>query len=163
MTESEIETKPEPELVKHAAQYYLANAQEMKSHLIVEHAASFRWLLASLLAINGGAAIAVLSSDKLPSGAKIWAGGFFTVGIFAALLLAYFSQKSLKKTLQPIGEIAEHWVGASYSGELDTENLQKADDEIKKALTVGRLTEIPGWISAICFGIGVIQVGRALT
>lgn len=56
-----------------------------RTRAVEQAAAMARWLLASLLAVNGGAAVALLGSDRPPNASLRMALLWFVVGVVAAV------------------------------------------------------------------------------
>lgn len=63
----------------------VAEVDATRVRAVEQAAAMARWLLASLLAVNGGAAVALLGSDRPPSASLEMALLWFVVGVVAAV------------------------------------------------------------------------------
>jgi hypothetical protein len=74
-----------------------------------EIASLSRWLLATLVVINGGAVIAVLPLD-VPAGAKLGAAGAFLLGILAALGAAIWSLYAFKRVSIAANTMMGYWL-----------------------------------------------------
>ena len=68
-----------------------------------------RWLLATLVAINGAAGISMLPL-KLEMGAKLAAAGAFLFGILAALAAAIWSLYAFKRVSTSAGTMLGYWL-----------------------------------------------------
>ncbi|RXR27543.1 hypothetical protein [Sphingobium fluviale] len=148
------------ELIVKVAELELSSSLEARNRLLDENSAAFRWIFASLLTVNGGAALAGFSSDNITKCGKLVSGVSFVTGIFFALLLAYFTMKSCEKGVKPTGEIAGFWVDTMWSGEFDEELLQQRKKQFVSATRHYNLaSSFVGWISAICFLVGAIAMG----
>jgi hypothetical protein len=154
-----MEEQPEGELLKQAALEIIRQTGEARQLMLQEHAHSFRWLIASLLAINGGAAIAVLSNIELHVATKAWSGGFFAAGIFAALLIGVISQRASQRVLTPLSNVTGYWLRIAHGDERDEEAEAGFAEQLKPALRLGVMGQILGWMSALLFGAGVVMIG----
>ncbi|MCW2395640.1 MULTISPECIES: hypothetical protein [unclassified Sphingobium] len=130
--------------------------------VLEQHSSSFKWLNASLLAVNGGGAIAIVSSTQLSDVTKLHACSSFFIGILLALLSGRVSQMIATKALPSIKNQIFYWTGVSISGQrdLDEENLLKkeADDSLKRAW----IGQGCGWLSVTAFVAGAVFIGRGL-
>ena len=75
-----------------------------------------RWLLATLVVINGAAAIAVLPL-KMSGGAKLWGAGAFLVGILAALGAGLWSLYAFKRVSIAANTMMGYWLAVAGDGE----------------------------------------------
>lgn len=76
------EEGPTDEDVRSIARLELSAASDLRNRLMDEHAASFRWLIATLFAANGGALIALVGLEDVPPYAKLWACGWLRLVSF---------------------------------------------------------------------------------
>ena len=74
-----------------------------------------RWLLATLVAINGAAGISMLPL-KLAMGAKLAAAGAFLLGILAALAAAIWSLYAFKRISTSAGTMLGYWLAVMDDG-----------------------------------------------
>lgn len=74
-----------------------------------------RWLLATLVAINGAAGISMLPL-KLAMGAKLAAAGAFLLGILAALGAAIWSLYAFKRISTSAGTMLGYWLAVMDDG-----------------------------------------------
>jgi hypothetical protein len=74
-----------------------------------------RWLLATLVAINGAAAISMLPLD-MPTWAKLAGAGAFLVGILVALGAALWSLYSFKHVSIAAGTMLGYWLTVADDG-----------------------------------------------
>ena len=149
----------EPNWAKLAAHEEKKTLDEIRQSLWSEHTHLFRWLTASLLAINGGAAIALLNAESLTGNTQLVSGGLFTMGILAALLIGVFGQRATQNTLPKLQKLAGYWLAVSSDGirEETLENDLIAD--LNRVGFAGHASRIAGWISAILFACGVLVIG----
>lgn len=74
-----------------------------------------RWLLATLVAINGAAAISVLPL-KLATAAKLGGAGAFLCGILAALGAGIWSLYAFKRVSTSAGTMLGYWLNVAGDG-----------------------------------------------
>jgi hypothetical protein len=145
------------------AEFVLSNTLELQNRLIDEISAAFRWLMASLLAVNGGSALALLSSDSIERCGVIVAGALFTIGTFSALLLGFFTLKSAERAIQPISSMVEFWLTARHVGEFEQAELETRTNVLEARLRPTKIASyLTGVSSAICFLLGTIAIGLNL-
>ena len=159
MTESEIEN------YKEGAKAEIAFLNETRQMVLEQHSHSFKWITASLLAINGAAAISILNTDKLIVYWKIYSGIFFCIGILLALLVAVSAQKISLKGLIPIQRQIGYWISVSYDGERVEAVETELNKEFAAAMRFSWLVPALGWLSALMFvvGLGVSAKGLLQT
>lgn len=127
-----------------------------------EHTHSFRWLMASLLGINGAACLGILNLSIIPFDHKLIAGGSFFVGILTALLVAVFGQHSVQKSLAPLQKQVGYWMTVAHDGERNEELESTLNDELKASARVGLGGRFAGWISALSFVVGALTAGAGM-
>jgi hypothetical protein len=74
-----------------------------------------RWLLATLVAINGAAAISVLPLKILPA-AKLGSASAFLIGILAAIGAGCWSLFSFKRVTAGAGTMLAYWLSVANDG-----------------------------------------------
>lgn len=117
-----------------------------------------KWLMASLLALNGGGALAALNaSGKTDVG---WIPGIlFLLGIATALLSGVAMQEVYNAYPEKLLENDMYWTVVSIGGERNEEH----ETELKGALTgLARFHFVPpllGWVSAMLFLAGAASLG----
>jgi hypothetical protein len=116
-----------------------------------------RWVLTSLLAINGAAAVAVWQGDLPPSG-KILACSIFAVGLILALLTAQTSVGNLPKLLEPVHQLAFYWYSVEDDGIRDPD-MEELDEMKARVDSIRRLPVMLGWLSIFCFIVGLASTG----
>lgn len=155
-------TNPENDWIKSAAAEEFKSLSDMRSRILDEHSHTFRWLIGSLLAINGGAAIAALNSELIPAYFKILSGICFGLGIIAALLIGVIAQRVGVKTLRPLAEYQGYWLSVIDNGELDEELEAQYKDMLRDSSRWAWTSPAMGWISAILFIGGLAFMGTGL-
>jgi hypothetical protein len=81
-----------------------------------EVASLSRWLLATLVVINGAAAIAVLPL-KMANGVKLWGAGAFLLGILAALGAGLWSLYEFKRVSIAANTMMGYWLAVAGDGQ----------------------------------------------
>ena len=120
-----------------------------------------RWLFASLLAINGGAAVALLSMEG--GGAfKAWAGLFFILGIVLAMLAGQLTGWLTAAALRPVSRSIAYWSGVALHGRrfgaLEEDYVDAAAKLVRKIVWV----RAAGYASLLSFIVGCAVVGSAV-
>ena len=149
----------DPEIWQRVAEQELAAATHSRNVLLEAHQDSYKWLLASLLGINSGGMFALLNFEGLDSKSKGVVAIFFYLGIIAALLSGYLSQRANRSLIGPLGESMGYWISVAHHGEHIPDVWDKIQAKIQATIKQARATQIAGWASAICFSIGVIGLG----
>ena len=124
-----------------------------------EHAASFRWLTASLFAANGGALIALVGSDNVPDFARVWAGFWFTVGIMFSLLTAWFNQRLVGRMIEPMANLIAFWGCIAHGMEFDESKHSELIAAVKNSTNRSWPIQTCGWIAAAVFLFGMVAAG----
>ena len=119
------------------------------------------WLTASLLAINGGGAIAVMNSaDRLQAPALVAA--LFLLGLLFAMLNAVLIQ-SLSAVLQnPLEQWLAYWRGVEKYGLRQHQSEQELHQLVKRAQRYRWSAPAVGWISGAIFLVAVTMAGANL-
>jgi hypothetical protein len=116
------------------------------------------WLVASLLAVNGGGALASLNVSALgyfPRGAAI----AFGMGIVFAAFNAVGIQSLTYKMLIPLENLLAYWRGVEIFGEEDQDEFETHQAALIKAAKLQFLPHACGWISGLLFIAGAILLG----
>jgi hypothetical protein len=147
------------EFVKRAAVEVATIVAESRRTVLDEHSHLFRWLTASLLALNGGAAVAMLSSETFDAATKLNSCACFVVGIVFALLVGVGGQRANMRVMPKLNDQLGYWLAVSHDGERVLEREQELDAELKKAQRVGIAVRACGWFSALAFLFGTAAIG----
>ncbi len=150
------------DVVRRLAAFELERTSDSRRALIEEHSAAFRWLIASLLAVNGGA---VLSTKELiinGNDTALFAAGSFVMGVLSALLAGWLSQKANRSLLKPLAESSSFWIEVIETGDLNERRLSKILEDTEIAVRSAWPTQLSGWLSAFGFLIGMVLFGVAL-
>lgn len=149
----------DPGLTRELAKFELAAIAESRKQLTDEHSAAFRWLTASLLAVNGASALSLFGSVLVDKDVKLSSGLAFFVGTIAALLCSYLSQGAVRRIFLPLNQLAGYWIAVSQHGEHQPEIYEKIVSEVQQAARGSLLTRIAGWTSLVAFAVGVLGIG----
>jgi hypothetical protein len=137
----------------------LSRTTEGRRMLIDEHSSSFKWLMASLLAINAGG-MATLSSVDVERPVHFFlflAGGAFWFGIVASLGFAWRGQQITRRAIKAMSDIELFWTLVAIYGRLDQEKGQSLDDALNQIDT--RSAGLFGFFALLAFTVGVVCVG----
>jgi hypothetical protein len=149
------------QLLRAAAQLEVQTSIAMRDRLITEIATSARWVQASLLVVNGGAAVAVLQSEGISTEIRIWSGAFFIVGVILSLFTAWVGVNENKDVPKRLSETIGYWIRVSInlrrSEEIERDWLIYASELQKR----GRLSRTLGYLSVAAFGVGCAIIGTA--
>jgi hypothetical protein len=144
------------------AQLELQTSLAMRDRIMTEITTSARWVQASLLLVNGAAAVAVLQADALSLHARGLAGVFFVVGVIFSLLSAYIGIMSAQDVPRRFSELAGYWLTVTVDL-LRSEEIERNWLEYGRYRTrTSRLTQIPGGASLAAFVGGCLIVGAHL-
>ncbi|MBB4100162.1 hypothetical protein [Sphingomonas kyeonggiensis] len=138
------------------ADQQIALTQAGLKSLIEETSASYRWLMASMLAINGAAAAAVLNGAMLPPAHKAAPLLFFYIGTMAALAIAFFGQLANRAMIAPVGNALVFWTQVKADQSLDEARWREIEAAITAAQKKGAASKLSGWISAAAFSLGIL-------
>lgn len=119
------------------------------------------WLMASLLAINGGGALATVNASKEAHGLWI-AGAIFALGVGFALMSAVRMQDTYNASVLSLSQQGQYWAGVAIYGQRDAGH-EKQDRE--KAARIQRWAFLPptlGWCSGILFIAGTVLLVAAI-
>lgn len=147
------------EQLRAVAAHVTEQAVEGRRHLLEEHSASFRWLMASLMAINGAGLISVKDMTFAEARYALAAAASFFFGIVCALLIAYFGQNSNQKMVDPLSRIALYWRSVAISGELDEKIQKELDLRMSEATKHSKWPARVGFASLGFFTLGLASIG----
>ena len=153
-----VTTDQKLDALKRLADFEAAAASESRAKTIDEHNAAFRWLIASLFALNGGAIIAIFGSGKLPSSVISHSVPSFLFGIFLTFAMVIFGQISDREMIKQMHSWGLYWSSVKATGKQNT----SCEDEIKQKIGIaeqfGRRGRICGLFSMLSFVVGCILV-----
>src|SRR4030095_10793390 len=99
-----------------AAETFMPIMMEAFHDGLREVASLSRWLLATLVAINGAAAITMLPF-RMPMGAKLGGASAFLIGILAALGAGIWSLYAFKRVSLAAGTMMGYWLTVAGDGQ----------------------------------------------
>jgi hypothetical protein len=149
----------DPAIWQRVAEQELANANYSRNALLEAHQDAYKWLLASLLGVNSGGMFALLNVANMDWSSKGIVALFFYLGIMAALLSGYLSQKANRTLIGPLGEASGYWISVAHDGEHLPHIWEGIEEKIQSAIKQARPTQFAGWLSAVFFSIGAIGLG----
>lgn len=144
---------------RRAARTILARFEALRVFSFEQVATAARWLLASLLAINGGGALATINSvGRLES--PLHPAACFTAGICLVLLSAVVIQHATGLNLTPVERISYYWREVEVDG-IRVASIEADNDwDLRWRRWIGHLAPILGWLSAAAFVLGVMYLSE---
>ncbi|WP_168846967.1 hypothetical protein [Sphingomonas sp. S2M10] len=153
---SEVEPIPS-KLADHFAKRLEGTSAQQVTHLME----SSKWLSASLLVINSGAAVFTLQGvEKL--GSPWLPIVLFGLGILLSLLNAVLIQEFVQSGLPSLEALIAFWRRAEIDGEFDRAELQSLKAGIAKVNRRSFLPPLVGWFSGLAFVTGGLVVSTDL-
>lgn len=150
------------ELSRAAALREISTLDDMRRLLLEQHSHSYKWITASLLAINGGAAVTILGQENLDPIWKVIAGGCFAIGILLALSVAVASQKINILALVPIQRQIGYWLTVSVDGHRLDDLECSLQNELRASAKFAWIVPGLGWLSALTFVLGLSAIAFPL-
>jgi|GEM_PF-5895557 len=152
-------TEEEQVRVRLAALVETQTAFAMRDRLFTELTTSLRWIQASLLLVNGGAAVAVLQSAGVAPVARAWAGACFVIGIVLSILGAYVGVRLTQDAPVRTSQIAGYWLSVNLDlvrvEETEREWVQYGRDLQRRS----KRNQVFGWGSLAAFVVGCAIAG----
>ena len=133
-----------------------ARASDSRKHLIIQHSASFMWIIASLLALNSGG-LFLLKDVEPDSGAWVVAGVSFYLGISFALAIGWISQRAIREGLVQISKAESFWATVIATGQYSSEEHSLLANEGQNGSS-----RPGGWfalLSFAAFSVGFFTLG----
>lgn len=151
-------TAEEIELTRRAARQLNAYFSESMKTLLSEIGAIGRWLIASLLAVNGAGTLAVFNAaDRLASPTLDAAP--FLAGTLAALASGVLMQRATIAGANMAAEAIGAAVVVEHTGIYNADAKRIADTLPTRTKRNGIWPQLAGWVSAILFAAGAIVTG----
>jgi hypothetical protein len=138
------------------------SACDVKLKTIDEHNAAFRWLLGSLFALNGGAAISLMGSKIVTVQVIFEAEKAFLSGVLSCFVMAILGQISDRKMIAKMHAWGLYWTKVSVTLEQDPEEEVQIRNAIAEAERTGRHARMAGIVSMASFLVGCILIGASL-
>lgn len=134
----------------------ISTFRDLQATLIETAVGIGKWLLASLLTVNGAAIVAIWQSDLQPS-SKVAACTAFLIGIVSALSCGIAQLWAIKRVSKPLGEILGYWMSVQIDGLRDHEQ-ETLDDKLDVTREI-RCAWAFGILSLLVFLFGVGMAG----
>lgn len=146
------------EVSRRLAEFEAAAATELRSKLIDEQSSAFRWIVASLFALNGGAILALVGKAEFglsPNLSAFWA---FFIGILSTFLSVILAQISDRLRIEILFRSGQYWTKVAVAGVGD----DVEENAIKKILArADRLGQRSRLIALFAMGFFVLGVLNA--
>jgi hypothetical protein len=152
----------ELETIKKCAEIEVQTLSEMRQLILDQHSSGFKWLNASLLAINGGGLISIFSSNALSLHYKRAACISLLIGILFALISGRLGQTFSLRGILPLQRWSGYWIGVSLSGSRDEEIETALAVESQNAIRWAWVGQACGWASVGTFVVAAIFAGLGL-
>jgi hypothetical protein len=157
VTSAEIE-----ENKRHAA-FERETAIATKRMSMDEIAISFRWIMASLLAINSAGLAVAINGANLFDAWRILALAFLVLGVVFSLQVGWSLLAAHSLMLKPMGDLVVFWTMAAIDGQID---FDEHKDLAKSAASAAPKYHMPrnfAYLSLLAFAVGVTCVGISAT
>jgi hypothetical protein len=142
--------------MRRLAAFEVTAAEESRAKLIDEHSAAFRWMIASLFALNGGAVLTIFGSEKLGVQPTLPAFWVFFAGIVATFLAVLFGQLSDRAMIAQMHKWGLYWTTVGALDERDDSQESSIKKHIQNAEGWGRWARIQAIFAMIFFVLGVL-------
>jgi hypothetical protein len=149
--------------LKFVAAKELDQLNASKWTIIEEHSASYKWLMASLLAVNSGGLFALSESLPVNDLTELIAGTAFLVGILSSLSIAWLGQIASRKMLAPIGELHSFWTLIAAGDEFNQQKHEQIAGKIEATQRKSKWARSAGWLAVLSFVIAVAAIGVSKT
>lgn len=146
---SDDDLNADPELNRAVASTAFQMFSDLTNLILEAGAATARWLLTIIVALNGGAAIAV-SGLAVSPGFKVAAAAAFITGILLALGASVAVLATLPTLGKPVGEAMRYWLEVKHDGERIEGDYKDQQEELDDAAS-----KAGGW----SWGFGIAAVG----
>ncbi|MGN6621821.1 MAG: hypothetical protein ACTHKR_12265 [Sphingomonas sp.] len=149
-------------LIREVAKLELQTVLDLRRVAWEQHSANYKWLNASLLAVNGGAALALLSSSKIQTDLFEFSIAMFVTGILFALLNARLGQFFVGRTIPGLQRMAGYWLHVAIDGARNEGTEDSLNAQMKGELRFIWTAQACGWASIVAFVSGVILAAVGL-
>lgn len=148
----------DPALQKILAEREAARMEASRKFTEDQFSSMAKWLMASLLAVNGGGALAALNIAK--STQMFWMpGALFGIGIGFAIFSGVAMQEAQGRYHPYIIELERYWATVAYTGQCVPDREVEIENKIKRLSLLMRLPPIFGWVSGCLFAGGMLALG----
>lgn len=146
-----------PEFQRALAERILARIDQQQQFAFDQVGSMAKWLMASLLAVNGAGAIAAMNA--VDTGKGHWAAGLiFALGVGSALMSGVAMQDVYNAIPEPLLMQDNYWTGVSVTGERDADVEEEHKTATAKTLRFRLVPPLLGWISGLLFIAGAITL-----
>ena len=146
------------EAVRSLADFEAASAVESRSKLIDEHKSAFRWIVASLFALNGGGILSMFGRDSLAFESIFPAFWIFFGGIVSTFFTVIVAQMSDRLMIARMHQWGLYWSTVRVIGRRDSENESHIREGIDTAEKWGRRSRYLAMFAMVWFVLGVLGV-----
>ena len=144
------------EAVRSLAEFEATSAIESRSKLIDEHHSAFRWMIASLFALNGGAILSIFGRDKFGLEAIFPAFWIFFGGIVSSFATVIVAQMSDRLMIARMHQWGLYWTTVRVTGIRDTDNEGQIKQGIATADKWGQRSRYLAIFAMVWFVLGVL-------
>jgi hypothetical protein len=157
----EIDLNEDPADNRMLAEYLVETYTHGMRQVMETIASASRWVTTSLLAINGGAAIAILNHPMATNG-KLLSTSLFAAGVLSALASAQSGIRAGNRLMGPMGDALGYWITVKHDGHrvADLEG-----HEVRLAALVKKAARVPaflGYLSVALFTAGLISAALSM-
>jgi hypothetical protein len=142
--------------MRRLAAFEVTAAEESRAKLIDEHSAAFRWMIASLFALNGGAILTIFGTERLGVQPVLPAFWVFFAGVVATFLAVLFGQLSDRAMIAQMHKWGLYWTTVASLDERDESQENSIKQYIENAERWGRWARIQAIFAMIFFVLGVL-------
>ena len=139
----------------------LAKFEASRGRLMEEHSAAFRWLMASLLALNGAGLLALKDVITTHRWEVIVAGLCFYLGCGCALMVAVFGQRASQAGIEFLSYLIAFWTTVRVTGEYSKDEHESCVSGQQLAIDQSKKSPRIGWLSFGLFSIGLLFLSLA--
>lgn len=156
------------EASRRLAEFELAAATELRSKLIDEQGSSFRWIVASLFALNGGAILALVGKGEFELTANLSAFWTFFAGIISTFLSVILAQISDRLKIEILFRSGQFWTKVAVAGVGDDVEENAIKKVLARADRLGHRSRLIALFAMGFFALGVLNAfvlnqGEAVT
>jgi len=144
------------EAVSRLAAFEAAAAVESRAKLIDEHTAAFRWMIASLFALNGGAILTIFGTERIGVQPILPALWVFFAGIIATFVAVLFAQLSDRSMIAQMHSWGLYWTTVGSTKARDESHEESIKLGIRKAERLGRWGRVQAIFAMVFFVLGVL-------
>lgn len=150
------------QILQEVARVELQTLSEIRQISWEQHSSGYKWLTSSLLAINGGAAFAIMSADRFKGADVRWPIILFVVGILLALLSARTNQWFVMRNMPGLQWMSGYWVSVLVSGVRDDDGEAALMSRVRTQMRGAWLGQAAAWASVFAFVGGIAVAGLLL-